>query len=88
MLNGRDIELFLSKNSSVSNAAPGKFATRADLKTKYRPDKIFYRDEYMKWDMIFNGIDTPYRMASGSTHMSIDRTWLKTELNELDDFKI
>ena len=88
MLNGRDIELFLSKNSSVSNAAPGQFATRADLKTKYRPDKIFYRDEYMKWDMIFNGIDTPHRMANRATMAQVDRTWIATELNDHKDFEI
>lgn len=88
MDDGKSIERFLNTNSSIHTSPVALGTNRATLKTKYRPDKIYNRDPYMKWDMVFNGIDTPHRMANNSVHILVDRTWLKTELNEIDDFKI
>ena len=84
----RSIERFLSNNSGLDTQFSTQDVVVADMKTKYRPDKIFPRDDYMKWDMAFNGIDTPHRMADGAVFGVVDRTWLATELNELKDFKI
>ena len=39
-------------------------------------------------DMIYNGIDTPHRLARNAAVAPVDRTWLATELNEQEDFKI
>ena len=88
MLENKDIERFLANNSNVHNDFITTSVTTADLKTKYRPDKLFPRDNYMKWDMIFNGIDSPYRMSRGAVVGTVDRTWLATELNDHKDFKI
>jgi len=84
----RSIERFLESNSSVNPRPAAGTVVQADLKTKYRPDKLFVRDGLMKWNMIFNGIDTPHRMANRSMQVRIDPTWLKTELAEIKDFKI
>lgn len=59
-----------------------------NLKTRFRPDKLFLRDEFMKWDMIYNSIDTPHRLANGTAVAVTSRTQLCTELNELTDFHI
>ena len=88
MLEQKTIERFLANNSSVNPQSVMGNVVQANLKTRYRPDKLFIRDGYMKWDMIFNGIDTPYRMPNRATMAQVDRTWLATELNELKDFKI
>lgn len=88
MLENKTIERFLSSNSDMSTDFVTASVSTADRKTKYRPDKLFPRDGYMKWDMIFNGIDCPHRMSNGAVVATIDRTWLATELNELKDFKI
>lgn len=88
MLEEKTIERFLANNSSVNPQSVMGNVVQADLKTRYRPDKLFIRDQYMKWDMIFNGIDTPHRMANYATMAQLDRTWIATELNDLKDFKI
>lgn len=88
MDDSKTIERFLSTNSSVNPQCVMGQAVRATLRTQYRPDKLFLRDGYLKWDMIFNGIDTPHRLAAMSTVAGVDRTWIATELNELKDFKI
>jgi hypothetical protein len=88
MLEQKTIERFLANNSSVNPQSVMGNVVQANLKTRYRPDKLFIRDGYMKWDMIFNGIDTPHRMPNRATMAQVDRTWLATELNELKDFKI
>ena len=88
MLEQKTIERFLANNSSVNPQSVMGNVVQADLKTRYRPDKLFIRDQYMKWDMIFNGIDTPHRMANHATMAQVDRTWIATELNDLKDFKI
>ena len=88
MLEQKTIERFLANNSSVNPQSVMGNVVQANLKTRYRPDKLFIRDGYMKWDMIFNGIDTPHRMPDRATMAQVDRTWLATELNELKDFKI
>lgn len=82
------IEKFLESNSSITSSYDAANLSVATLKTQFRPDKIFPRDDYMKWDMIFNNIDTPHRLARGAVVSSVDRTWLKTELNDLEEFKI
>lgn len=84
----KSIERFLANNSSVNPQPMGGSVVVADLKTRYRPDKLYNRDELMKWNMIYNGIDTPHRMANRSVHVRIDPTWLRTELNDIKDFKI
>jgi len=88
MLEQKTIERFLANNSSVNPQSVMGNVVQANLKTRYRPDELFIRDGYMKWDMIFNGIDTPHRMPNRATMAQVDRTWLATELNELKDFKI
>lgn len=87
-LDSQTISLFLSSNSSMPTQPVVSDIAMADLKTKYRPDKLFPRDQYMKWDMIYNGIDTPHRLARDAAVAPVDRMWLATELNEQKDFKI
>lgn len=88
MLELKSIERFLSSNSSVNPQSIMDEVVQANLKTKYRPDKLFPRDGFMKWDMIFNGIDTPHRMANRATMAVVNRVWISTEMNDLKDFKI
>lgn len=88
MLELKSIERFLANNSSVNPQCVMGEVVQANVKTKYRPDKLFPRDGFMKWDMIFNGIDTPHRMANRATMARLDRTWIATELNELKEFEI
>lgn len=87
-INGTTISLFLSYNSSINPQPVVDSIVSATEKTKYRPDKLCPRDQYFKWDLIFSGIDTPHRLASGGEMNVVNRTWLATELNELKDFKI
>lgn len=88
MMELKSIERFLSSNSSVNPRPVAGTVVLADLKSQYRPDRIYTRDGLMKWDAIFNGVDSPYRMSNGTAHVQIDRTWLRTELNEVKDFRI
>lgn len=88
MLETKSIERFLDNNSSVNPQPVMSTVTQATLRTRYRPDKLFPRDQYMKWDLIFNGIDTPHRMANCATMAQVDRTWIATELNDIKDFSI
>lgn len=88
MIESNTIERFLDNNSSIRTQPTVDSFVVADLKTRYRPDKLFPRDQYFKWDMIFNGIDTPHRLANGAEVVSVDRTWLATELNDFEDFEI
>lgn len=87
-LDSQTISLFLSSNSSMPTQPVVSGIAMADLKTKYRPDKLLPRDKYFKWDLIYSGIDTPHRLARGGVVDIVDRTWLATELNEQKDFKI
>lgn len=87
-LDSQTISLFLSSNSSMPAQPVVGDIAGADLKTKYRPDKLLPRDQYFKWDLIYSGIDTPHRLTRGGVVDIVDRTWLATELNELKDFKI
>lgn len=88
MLESKSIERFLSNNSSI-NPQPAMGTVKiADMKTMYRPDKLCPRDSYMKWDLIYSGIDTPHRLARGGDIGIVDRTWLATELSGIKDFKI
>lgn len=59
-----------------------------NARTQYRPDKVFPRDDYMKWDLVYNNIDTPYRLANRAIVAVTDRSWLKMELAEQKDFKL
>lgn len=88
MADSRTIEKFLSTNSSLRTVPERATLRNADLNTRYRPDKLFPRDDYMKWDLIFNNIDTPYRLANRAIVAVTDRRWLKMELAEQTDFKI
>lgn len=82
------IETFLKSNSSLSPQAVANGVVRTTMKSKYRPDKIFDRNELMKWNMIYNGIDTPHRMSNRAVFVKVDPTWLVTELDGLEEFKI
>lgn len=88
MADSKTIERFLDNNSGMNPQCVMGYVVVADLKTRYRPDKLFPRDQYLKWDMIYNGIDTPHRLARGAAVAPVDRTWIATELNEQKDFKI
>ena len=88
MIESHTIERFLENNSDIRTQPTVDAFVVADLRTRYRPDKLFPRDPYMKWDMIFNGIDTPHRLAKGAEVVSVDRTWLATELKDFKDFEI
>lgn len=88
MTDTKSIETFLSCNSTMSPRATMSKTSVVSLKSKYRPDKIFFRGPLMKWNMILNGIDTPHRMAPKCVFANIDETWLTTEMAELTDFKI
>lgn len=88
MPNSTTIAKFLESNPSMSTDGQYVMPVAADLRSQYRPDKIFARDEFMKWDMIYNNIDTPYRMTSGAVFYPLDRTWIATEVNDLKDFKL
>ena len=82
------IQRFLDNNSGMTSRPIRNRVVQATARTKYRPDRIFERNETMKWNMIYNGIDTPHRMAERSVFINVDPTWLKTELDGLDDFEI
>lgn len=84
----KSIERFLDNNSSVNPQSVMGSVNIVTLKSKNRPDKVFPRDQFMKWDMIFNGVDTPHRLANRAAVAVVDRTWIATELNEVKDFKI
>ena len=88
MLETHSISRFLESNSSINPKPVLDTVEQATLKTKYRPDKMCPRDQYVKWDLIFSGIDTPHRLARGGMVGVLNRTWIATELNELKDFKI
>lgn len=88
MADFRSIERFLSANSDMPANPVTERAVQVSPRDKYRPDRIFNRDAWFKWDMILNGIDTPYRLAAGAVVSRIDRTWLLTELEGLKDFEI
>lgn len=88
MDDSKSIERVLSSNSSMPSSVGYVKLVGVDLKSQYRPDKVFSRDEFMKWDMIYNNVDTPHRLVRGSIMSIVDRTALRTEINELVDFKI
>ena len=88
MLEFKSIEKFLANNSSMNPQSVMGKVVQADMQSRYRPDKLFLRDAYMKWDMVYNGIDSPHRMANNATFARLDRNWIATEVNDLKDFKI
>lgn len=88
MLDGQTIQRFLATNSSIKPQAVIASTEQATLQTKYRPDKLCPRDQYLKWDLIFSGVDTPHKLARGGLVGIIDRAWLATELNDINDFEI
>lgn len=88
MAEEKTIERFLTSNSTMPSSMPTNRLVVPTLKTQYRPDKLFGRDEFMKWDVIYNNIDTPHRMPRGKVLAIMDRTELRTQLNDLKDFKI
>lgn len=88
MLETFSINRFLTNNSSINTQPEVDSVEQATLKTKYRPDKLCPRDQYFKWDLIFSGIDTPYKLARGGIVAIVNRTWLATELNDIKDFEI
>lgn len=87
-INSQTISRFLDNNSSIHTQPAVDTIAVADLKTKHRPDKLCPRDQYFKWDLIFSGIDTPYKLARGGIVAIVNRTWLATELNDIKDFEI
>jgi len=88
MVELKSIERFLSNNSSMDPQTVMGSIQVATLRNKYRPDRMGSRDAYMKWDLIYSGIDTPHRLAPGGVLGVVDRRWLATEINGLKDFKI
>lgn len=88
MADNNTIARFLSSNSSMPSSIGYSSVSGVDSKSKYRPDKIFIRDDCMKWDLIYNDIDTPYRLVPGTMVYITDRASLKAELKDLMDFKI
>lgn len=88
MADAQTIEQFINNNSSLINSPEYTTRKYITIDTKYRPDKIFERDDYMKWDMILNNIDTPHKLVPGVEVASISRVWLTTELNALKTFHI
>lgn len=88
MNDGRDIERLITQNSNLDTAIPTSRVTYVSTRYPYRPDKVFERDDLMKWDMVLNGIDTPYRLAPNAPVHHADRITLKTALKGLKDFKV
>lgn len=84
----KKIELFLSENSALHTDIPQDGATKIDLKNKRRPDKIFGRTGMMKWAMVLNGVDSPYMLNPGCVVYHPNTPALRTEINELEEFKI
>lgn len=88
MNDGRDIERLLSQNSDVNTDLPYSGVATVSPKFPYRPDRVFDRDDLMKWNMVLNAIDTPYRLAPGAAIRNFDRISLKSAIKELADFSI
>lgn len=88
MNDGRDIERLLTQNSDLDTAIPSSSVSTVSPKFPYRPDRVFERDDLMKWDMVLNGIDTPYRLSPNAPVRHADRITLKTALKGLKDFKV
>ncbi len=82
------IDTFLNNNSGISPQAVSNGIVQVTPKSKYRPDKVFDRNEFMKWNMIYNGIDSPHRMSPRAVLVKVDPTWLVTELDGLEEFEI
>ena len=88
MNDGRDIERLLTQNSDMDTAIPSSAVSLVPPRYPYRPDRVFARDDLMKWDMVLNGIDTPYRLAPNTPVRHADRISLKSALKDLKDFKV
>ena len=88
MNDGRDLERLLAQNSDMDTNIPSSAVSLVPPRYPYRPDRVFARDDLMKWDMVLNGIDTPYRLAPNAPVRHADRISLKTALKGLKDFKV
>lgn len=88
MNDGRDIERLLTQNSALRKDLPTTGVSIVPKRYPYRPDRVFARGDMMKWEVILNGIDTPYRLPPGAPVVGIDQVLLKTELKELEDFHV
>lgn len=88
MNDGRDLERLLTQNSDMDTGIPSSSVSLVPPRYPYRPDRVFARDDLMKWDMVLNGIDTPYRLAPNTPVRNSDRISLKTALKGLKDFKV
>ena len=88
MNDGRDIERLLTQNSDLDTAIPSSAVSLVPPRYPYRPDRVFARDDLMKWDMVLNGIDPPYRLAPNTPVRHADRISLKSALKDLKDFKV
>ena len=88
MAKNNTIELFLSSNASMPAKPVMEGLLQVTQRTQYRPDKLFPRDGTMKWNMIYNNIDTPHKLSNSRVLRLVDPTWLATELNELEDFTL
>lgn len=88
MNDGRDIERLLAQNSDIDTNIPSSSVSLVPPRYPYRPDRVFARDDMMKWDMVLNGIDTPYRLAPNTPVRHADRISLKTAIKNLKDFKV
>lgn len=88
MNDGRDIERLLTQNSDIDTNIPSSAVSLVPPRYPYRPDRVFARDDLMKWDMVLNGIDTPYRLAPNTPVRHADRISLKTAIKNLKDFKV
>ena len=86
MNDGRDLERLLTQNSDMDT--PSSAVSLVPPRYPYRPDRVFARDDMMKWDMVLNGIDTPYRLAPNTPVRHADRISLKTAIKNLKDFKV
>lgn len=88
MNDGRDLARLLSQNSDIDTNIPSSAVSLVPPRYPYRPDRVFARDDLMKWDMVLNGIDTPYRLAPNTPVRHADRISLKTAIKNLKDFKV
>lgn len=88
MNDGRDLERLLTQNSDMDTNIPSSAVSLVPPRYPYRPDRVFARDDMMKWDMVLNGIDTPYRLAPNTPVRHADRISLKTAIKNLKDFKV